>query len=93
MENCAPELSRQFCKKHGFEDVVMLALTEKISENIEKIKEERRLKTEGRSGAKLRQSTQTNKASEEEVGATAGGHGSPSPEKDIQAEASYGNLY
>ena len=37
MENCAPELAKQFCKKHGFEEAVVVALTEKIKENIEKI--------------------------------------------------------
>lgn len=49
MENCAPELAKQFCDKHGFEEAVVIALTDKIKENIEKIKTERRMKSVSKS--------------------------------------------
>lgn len=94
MENCAPELSKQFCQKHGFEEAVVVALTDKIKENIEKIKQERRLKNEGLDSPdrnfveSSRPQTNNNLPHETE---------SPtneiSPVKDIQAAVSYGNLY
>ena len=38
-ENCAPQYSAQFCLKHGYDKAVENALTDRIKENIDKIKD------------------------------------------------------
>ena len=43
-EDSAPELSKQFCHKYGYDRAVENALTDRIKENIEKIKDERKKK-------------------------------------------------
>jgi len=41
-EHRAPELSEQFCKKHGYDITIQEALTEQIQKNIDSVMEERR---------------------------------------------------